>query len=127
MEIKSILLNDSDFKYVKESILNVSKSDEDTAFKVRTIEYINDSSTDEDDMFFFEMLEFVRFLNPSDDAIAYTTPDHLIYMNCSCTLLKQLLTIVIFRSLISDRKSLVFRQYHVHCLERLLLIRYHKA
>ena len=28
------------------------------------------------------MLEFVRFLNPSDDAIAYTTPDHLIYMNC---------------------------------------------
>ena len=32
---------------------------------------------------------------------------HLIYMNCRCTLLKQLLTIVIFRSLISNRKGLV--------------------
>ena len=81
MEIKSSLLNDKDFKNVKKSLVKVSEIDHKENFRVRLIEYINDSSTDENDMFFYDMLEFVRFLHPNDDAIAYTTPDKLIYLN----------------------------------------------
>lgn len=84
MEIKSSLLNDKDFQEVKKSLIRVSEKDGKEKFRVRVLEYINDSSTDEDDIFFFDMLEFVRFLNPDTDAVAYTTPEHLIYLNCPC-------------------------------------------
>lgn len=82
VEIKSSLLNENDLKGVKNSIIKVSEKDGKENFRVRLIEYINDSSENDDDMFFYDMLEFSRFLDPDDPgAVAYTTPDHLIYMN----------------------------------------------
>ena len=81
MEITSSLLNDKYFVNVKDSLIAVSEKDNKADFRVHMIEYINDTADNNDDMFFFDMVEFVRFLNPSDSSIAYTTPDHLIYLN----------------------------------------------
>mgnify|MGYP003293262103 CR=1 FL=1 len=81
MEIKSSLLNDKDFALVKESLIKVSKIDNKEKFRVRMLEYIHDTADNNNDMFFYDMLEFSRFLNPSDDSIAYTTPENLIYLN----------------------------------------------
>ena len=81
MEITSSLLNDKYFAAVKASLIAVSEKDNKADFRVHMIEYINDTADNNDDMFFFDMVEFVRFLNPSDSSIAYTTPDHLIYLN----------------------------------------------
>ena len=81
MEITSSLLNDKYFVNVKDSLIAVSEKDNKGDFRVHLIEYINDTADNNDDMFFFDMVEFVRFLNPSDSSIAYTTPDHLIYLN----------------------------------------------
>ena len=82
IEIKSSLVNDEDFSDVKESLIQASNIDGKDKFRVKLLEYINDKSYNDDDMFFFDMLEFVRFLDPRQiDDIAYTTPDHLIYMN----------------------------------------------
>lgn len=81
MEITSSLLNDKYFAAVKASLIAVSEKDNKEDFRVHMIEYINDTADNNDDMFFFDMVEFVRFLNPSDSSIAYTTPDHLIYLN----------------------------------------------
>ena len=79
--INSSLLNDDDFKSVKYSIENVSKIDGKEDFRVQMIEYINDTADNNDDVFFFDMLPFVAFLNPNDDAIAYTTPNKTIFLN----------------------------------------------
>ena len=81
MEIKSSLLKYNEFKYLKNSLIKVSELDDKQNFRVKLIEYINDTADNEDDMFFFEMLPFVRFLFPNDKSIAYTTPEHLIYLN----------------------------------------------
>ena len=81
MEIKSSLLNYKEFKSLKNSIAKVSAIDGKDKFRVKMVEYINDTSDNNDDMFFYEMLPFSRFLDPSDEAIAYTTPEHLIYLN----------------------------------------------
>lgn len=81
MEINSSLLNDKHFKFLKSNIAEVSKQDSNQKFRVSLIEYINDTSDNNDDVFFYEMLEFVRFLDPSSDSVAYTTPDRLIYLN----------------------------------------------
>ena len=80
--IKSSLINDPEFKWVKESLIAASEKDGKDKFRVKCLEYINDSSSEEDDIYFYDMLEFVRFLDPSDDSTAYTTPDKLIYLNC---------------------------------------------
>lgn len=82
IEIKSSLLNDEDFKFVKNSLINISKIDQEDKFRVKMVEYINDSCYNGDDMFFYDMLIFLRFLNPNDDAVAYTTPNKEIFMNC---------------------------------------------
>ena len=82
IEIKSSLLNDEDLKHVKNSLINVSEIDNKDKFRVKTVEYINDSSYNNDDMFFYDMIEFIRFLKPGDDAVAYTTPDKEIFLNC---------------------------------------------
>ena len=81
MEITSSLLNDKYFTDIKNSLIAVSEKDNKADFRVHLIEYINDTADNNDDMFFFDMVEFVRFLNPSDSRIAFTTPDHLIYLN----------------------------------------------
>lgn len=81
MEIKSSLLKYKEFNGLKNSLIKVSESDGKDKFRVKMVEYINDTADNNDDMFFYEMLPFSRFLNPSDQAIAYTTPDHLIYLN----------------------------------------------
>ena len=51
MEIKSSLLNEDEFKGVKESLIEISKIDNYQDFRVKLIEYINDSSENNDDMF----------------------------------------------------------------------------
>lgn len=79
--INSSLLNDDDFKSVKYSIENISKIDGKEDFRVQMIEYINDTADNNDDVFFFDMLPFVAFLNPNDNAIAYTTPNKTIFLN----------------------------------------------
>jgi len=82
MEIKSSLINSDEFEFVKNSLIKASEKDNETEFRVKALEYINDTSDEKDDKFFYDMLEFVRFLDPDDDATAYTTPEHLIYLNC---------------------------------------------
>jgi hypothetical protein len=82
MEIKSSLINSDEFKFVKNSLIKASEKDDETEFRVKALEYINDTSDEKDDKFFYDMLEFVRFLDPDDDATAYTTPENLIYLNC---------------------------------------------
>lgn len=82
MEIKSSLINSDEFEFVKSSLIKASEKDNESEFRVKALEYINDTSDEKDDKFFYDMLEFVRFLDPSDEATAYTTPDHLIYLNC---------------------------------------------
>lgn len=81
MEIKSSLLNYKEFSHLKNSLVKISEIDGKDKFRVKMVEYINDTSDNNDDMFFYDMLPFTRFLNPSDNAIAYTTPNHLIYLN----------------------------------------------
>ena len=82
MEIKSSLLNDEDFVYVKQSLIEVSEKDHKENFRIKTLDYINAASADSGDKFFYDMMEFIRFLDPNDQSIAYTTPDNLIYLNC---------------------------------------------
>lgn len=86
MEIKSSLLNDEDFIHVKNSLIEISEKDHKEDFRVKMVEYINDSSYDEDDLFFYDMLEFIRFLDPSTDAVAYTSDRRLIYLNAPGTI-----------------------------------------
>jgi len=81
MEIKSSLLKYKEFDYLKNSLVKISEIDGKDKFRVKMIEYINDTSDNNDDMFFYDMLPFTRFLNPSNKSIAYTTPDHIIYLN----------------------------------------------
>ena len=86
-EITSSLLNDTEFKFVKQSIIDASKDDRHQDFRVNTVEFINDASYDNDDQFFYEMLEFLRFYDYEHPdrlkkAVAYTKPDKRIYMNC---------------------------------------------
>jgi hypothetical protein len=39
------------------------------------VEYIDDTADNEDDQFFYDMISHIQFLNPKDEAVAYTTPD----------------------------------------------------
>lgn len=81
MEIKSSLLNSKDLKLLKESLIAASEVDGKENFRVRLIEYIDDTADNEDDEFFYDMIEFARFLKPDPETTAYTTPDHIIYLN----------------------------------------------
>ena len=82
MEIKSSLINSDEFEFVKNSLIKASEKDNEAEFRVKALEYINDTSDEKDDKFFYDMLEFVRFLDPDVADTAFTTPDHLIYLNC---------------------------------------------
>lgn len=81
MEIKSSLLNSKELKLLKDSLISASEVDGKENFRVRLIEYIDDTADNEDDEFFYDMIEFCRFLKPDDETTAYTTPDHVIYLN----------------------------------------------
>ena len=81
MEIKSTLLNASDMRHVKDSLIRVSKIDGKEKFRVNMVEYVDDTADNEDDQFFYDMISHIQFLNPDDEAVAYTTPDTLIYLN----------------------------------------------
>lgn len=82
MDIKdSAVLKDKTMQRVKRSLENVSSIDNKDGFRVDMLEYINQSSYNNNDMFFYDMMEFIRFLKPGDESVAYTTPDHLIYLN----------------------------------------------
>lgn len=84
MEIKSTLLNDKEFEWVKNSILNADSVDGEGTFRVKLIEYINDSADNDDDKFFYDMLPQTRFLKPGSDSIAYTDPNKRIFLNAPC-------------------------------------------
>ena len=81
MEIKSSLLNAGDMRRVKDSLIRASKIDGKEKFRVNMVEYVDDTADNEDDQFFYDMISHIQFLNPVDDAVAYTTPDTLIYLN----------------------------------------------
>ena len=81
MEIKSSLLNSKELKLLKDSLIAASEVDGKENFRVRLIEYIDDTADNEDDEFFYDMIEFCRFLKPDNETTAYTTPDHVIYLN----------------------------------------------
>ena len=81
MEIKSSLLNTKELKLLKDSLIAASEVDGKENFRVRLIEYIDDTADNEDDEFFYDMMEFCRFLKPDPETTAYTTPDHIIYLN----------------------------------------------
>lgn len=84
MEIKSTLLNDEEFKWVKNSILNADSVDGEGSFRVKLIEYINDTADNDDDKYFFDMLPFTRFLEPGSEHIAYTDEAKRIFLNAPC-------------------------------------------
>ena len=84
MKINSTLLNDEEFKWVKNSIINADDVDGEGAFRVKLIEYINDTADNDDDKYFFDMLPFVRFLEPGSEGIAYTDEAKRIFMNAPC-------------------------------------------
>ena len=77
----SEVLKDRTMQKVKQSLENISSIDNQEEFRVDMLEYINYSSYNNNDMFFYDMMEFIRFLKPDDDSVAYTTPEHLIYLN----------------------------------------------
>ena len=77
----SEVLKDRTMQKVKHSLENISSIDNQEEFRVDMLEYINYSSYNNNDMFFYDMMEFIRFLKPDDDSVAYTTPEHLIYLN----------------------------------------------
>ena len=81
MEIKSSLINSKELKLLKDSLIAASEVDGKENFRVRLIEYIDDTADNEEDEFFYDMIEFVRFLKPDPETTAYTTPEHLIYLN----------------------------------------------
>lgn len=81
MEIKSSLLNTKELKLLKDSLIAASEVDGKENFRVRLIEYIDDTADNEDDEFFYDMMEFCRFLKPDPETTAFTTPDHIIYLN----------------------------------------------
>ena len=84
MKINSTLLNDEEFKWVKNSIINADDVDGEGAFRVKLIEYINDTANNDDDKYFYDMLPFVRFLEPGSEGIAYTDESKRIFMNAPC-------------------------------------------
>ena len=81
MEIKSSLINSKELKLLKDSLIAASEVDGKENFRVRLIEYIDDTADNEEDEFFYDMMEFCRFLKPDPKTTAYTTPDHIIYLN----------------------------------------------
>ena len=81
MEIKSSLINSKELKLLKDSLIAASEVDGKENFRVRLIEYIDDTADNEEDEFFYDMIEFCRFLKPDPETTAFTTPDHIIYLN----------------------------------------------
>lgn len=81
MEIKSSLINTKELKLLKDSLIAASEVDGKENFRVRLIEYIDDTADNEEDEFFYDMIEFCRFLKPDPETTAFTTPDHIIYLN----------------------------------------------
>ena len=81
MEIKSSLINSKELKLLKDSLIAASEVDGKENFRVKLIEYVDDTADNEEDEFFYDMIEFCRFLKPDPETTAYTTPDHIIYLN----------------------------------------------
>ena len=81
MEIKSALLNSTELKHLKNSLIIASEKDHKEDWRVKMIEYIDLTSSNEDDEFFYDMIEFTRFLIPDNETTAYTDTNHLIYLN----------------------------------------------
>ena len=81
MEIKSSLINSKELKLLKDSLIAASEVDGKENFRVRLIEYIDDTADNEEDEFFYDMMEFCRFSKPDPETTAFTTPDHIIYLN----------------------------------------------
>ncbi len=73
------LIQLEDFKWVLKSILDIG--DQNSEWKADFIEFINSDTSDAQSSFYYDMLPFVRFTDEGPNVGAYTTPDHLIWMN----------------------------------------------
>ena len=105
MEIKSSLINSDDMKFVKNSLIKVSEKDNEEEFRVKALEYINDTSDEKDDKFFYDMLEFVRFLDPDDEATAYTDPENEAIIQKSVAQLVKDKTLIVIAHRLSTVKD----------------------
>ena len=61
MEIKNSLLNEPEFKYLKESLIQASEVDHKEEWRIKLIEYLDSVSSNEDDEYFFDSIEFLDF------------------------------------------------------------------
>lgn len=73
------LIQLEDFKWVLKSILEIG--DQNSEWKADFIEFMNSDTSDAQSSFYYDMLPFVRFTDEGPNVGAYTTPDHLIWMN----------------------------------------------
>ncbi len=73
------LIQLEDFQWVLKSILEIG--DQNSEWKADFIEFVNSDTSDAQSSFYYDMLPFVRFTNEGPNVGAYTTPDHLIWMN----------------------------------------------
>ena len=73
------LIQLDDFKWVLKSILDIG--DEKSEWKADFIDFVNSETSDAQSSFYYDMLPYVRFTDEGRDVGAYTTPDHLIWMN----------------------------------------------
>lgn len=55
--------------------------DSNTPFREMVLEYIDSSSYNTQDAFFYDMIPAIRFLYHDNESIAYTTKNHLVWMN----------------------------------------------
>jgi hypothetical protein len=82
MEIKSSLLNEHDYKFVKQSLIQASLVDGEQDTRVKICHFLVDNAVDSDTEFFLENFMFLRFPDPNDDGIGWTDKNGLIYLNC---------------------------------------------
>jgi hypothetical protein len=68
-----------DFRWVLKSILEIG--DQNSEWKADFIEFVNSDTADAQSSFYYDMLPFVRFTDEGHNVGAYTSPDHLIWMN----------------------------------------------
>ena len=100
------LLDTKEFAKVKENILLCKDGKEE--WKADFIEFANDDCDNSDLSFFFDCLPFVRFLvDPSEEHVAFTTPNQRIYLNAP------------YVKFIGESKTLWEAVYFHECLHQL--------
>lgn len=81
IEIKSSLLNDSNFETTKKTLIAVSEVDRKENWRVKMMEYINSKAASDGDEFFYNMLPHVLFDFDDRETTAYTNEFTEIHFN----------------------------------------------